>query len=127
MRKVCQPIRRGFTLIELLVVVAVIIILVSVVLISLSGGREKAKVARFKNVVHSLQTAAINVCADAPINWATSFGTIPTPIYSILDNVPSDCGPSAATTFNASVLSKDLATPCTAVIDQTGITNFTGC
>lgn len=131
MRKVCQQIRQGFTLIEILIVVAVISILVSVVLISLSGGREKAKVARFKEVTHSIKTAAINACADGNIDYTNvtgSFGVIPTNIESITENLPlSSCGSTGTTTFNISIKSRNLTTPCTAVIDQTGITSFTGC
>lgn len=130
MRKVCQSIRQGFTLIELLIVVAIIIILVSVVIISISGGREKAKVARFKNVVHSIKTAAINACADGDIDYTNvtgSFGVIPeASIREIRENF-SSCGPTGATTFNISVFSQGLTSSCEAVIDQTGITSFMGC
>jgi prepilin-type N-terminal cleavage/methylation domain-containing protein len=124
--------QKGFTLIELLVVVAIIVILVSVVLISLFGGRDKAKVARFKQAVHSIQTAAIKACYDGQINYTNitgSFGVIPTNIIkSISENQPwSNCGPAGTATFNISIESEGITTPCTAVINQTGITSFTGC
>jgi prepilin-type N-terminal cleavage/methylation domain-containing protein len=132
MQKASLLFRRGFTLIELLVVIAIIGILATVVLVSLSSGREKAKVARFKAVVHSFQTKAIEACDNGRINYTNdvtgSFGIIPANIKSITENLPSQsCGSAGTTTFNISIESKDLSTPCTAVIEQTGITSFTGC
>ena len=129
MQKAHLLFRQGFTLIELLVVIAIIGILAAVVLVSLSSGREKAKVAKFKAVVHSLQTKSIEACDSGTIDYMDvtgSFGVIPTSIYSITDNGQS-CGSTGNTTFNASILSSDLSAPCTAVIEQTGITSFTGC
>jgi len=123
--------KKGFTLIELLVVIAIIGILASVVLVSLMSGREKAKVSGFKATIHSFQTAAIQVCDTGTIDYTNgtgSFGIIPVTVdaINIVDNGQS-CGPSGVTTFNASIPSGDLATQCTAVIEETGITSFTGC
>ncbi|HLB32364.1 MAG TPA: type II secretion system protein [Patescibacteria group bacterium] len=50
--------RRGFTLIELLVVVAIIGILASIIMISVGRARGKARDARRKSDVASIQTAA---------------------------------------------------------------------
>jgi len=114
-----------------LIVIAIIGILASIVLVSLSSAREKAKVATFKATVHSLQTKAIEVCDTGAINYTDgtgSFGTIPAAINAagIVDN-GQNCGPNGSDAFNASIPSGQLTTPCTAVIEQTGITSYAGC
>ncbi len=122
--------RRGFTLIELLIVIAIIGILASIVLVSLSSGREKAKIAAFKSTVHSLQTKAVEVCEDGALDFTDvtgSFGDIPdnidvANIAQTADNCATD-----DKTFNYDVPSAVLTTPCTATIQETGVTAFVGC
>ncbi|MDD5463736.1 MAG: type II secretion system protein [Candidatus Moranbacteria bacterium] len=50
--------KRAFTLIELLIVIAIIGVLASIVLVSTSGAREKAKLAKMVSIMRSIESIA---------------------------------------------------------------------
>ena len=122
--------KKGFTLIELLIVIAIIGILASIVLVSLSSGRERAKVAQFKAVAHSMQTQAISACEEGTLDATDgvgSWGDIPDAIDVANIVISTDNCATDDKTFVIDVPSAFLTTPCTATLQETGVTAYTGC
>jgi len=87
--------KKGFTLIELLVVIAIIGLLSSIVLVSIKGAREKAKIAKARQEVNTIYKAILLKEATegkypsvGNINSASDFNTYLAPYLTGIGNDP---------------------------------------